>query len=95
MQGDNASEPHRDLEHEHGHVRRRVLAPDLGFGRMVVSETDAPNMSVHLVQSGRALVQSDNATEPCVQTELQRRAMPGRSTGRPLSAKNCRAARSL
>ena len=33
-------------------------------GRIVASETEAPNMSANLVRSGRAVVQSDNAAEP-------------------------------
>jgi hypothetical protein len=37
----------------------------LGFGRIVASEIEAPNMLAILVWSRCAAVQSDNATEPC------------------------------
>jgi hypothetical protein len=43
----------------------------LGFGRIVVSETGAPNMFVNLVRSGWAAVPSDNATEPDLRRPLQ------------------------
>ena len=36
----------------------------VGFGRIVVSETEAPNFLVSLLSSGRAVAQSDNAGEP-------------------------------
>ena len=36
---------------------------DLRFSRIVASETEVPNMLEYLVWSGRAVVQSDNATE--------------------------------
>ena len=38
----------------------------LGFGRIVGSEIQAPNMIAILVQSGGAVVQSNNATKPCL-----------------------------
>ena len=40
------------------HPRPRVV------GRILASETDAPNMLANLVRRGRAIVQSDNASEP-------------------------------
>ena len=36
----------------------------LGFGPILVSEIEAPNMFVNLVWWGRPVVQSNNATEP-------------------------------
>ena len=54
-----------------GDARKRFSAAalpsaTLGFGRIVVSDTEAPNMLANLVCSGRAsLAQSDNETEPC------------------------------
>ena len=41
-------------------LRDRVL----GSGRVVVSEIESPILSVNLVEKGRAVVQSYNATEP-------------------------------
>ena len=56
----------------------------LGFGRIVVSEIEAPSMIAIPVQSGRAAVQSDNATEPyLVQALLRRRRL--RALGPPPS----------
>ena len=49
---------------EHGveiEVQQRL---DLGFGRIVASESEAPNMVLNMVQSGCAVLQSDDATEP-------------------------------
>jgi hypothetical protein len=36
----------------------------LGFGRIVASETERPNRLVILIKRGRAVVQSDNTTDP-------------------------------
>jgi hypothetical protein len=51
------------------HRRRRDLGRlavdnDLGFGRIVASEIEAPNMLVNLVLCAWAAVQSHSATEP-------------------------------
>jgi hypothetical protein len=47
---------------------RRLQLPEpwvcLGFGRIVVSEIEVPNLSVNLGASGCTVVQSDNGTEP-------------------------------
>ena len=43
---------------------RGGLALRLGSGRIVASETEAPNLLANLVRSGCAVVQNDDATEP-------------------------------
>jgi hypothetical protein len=45
-------------------MQRRYGRTPVGPTRSAASETEAPNMLVNLVQSGWAVVQSDNATEP-------------------------------
>ena len=49
-------------------VRGAVVASDgaleVGFGRIVASEIEVPNLLVDLVRSGCTRVQSDNAGEP-------------------------------
>jgi hypothetical protein len=47
-----------------GRVGAVVGFADLGSGRIVVSEIEAPNMLVDTVRSGREAAQSGNATEP-------------------------------
>ena len=37
---------------------------DLGFGRIVVSKAEAPNLFVNMVESGSTVLQSDDAIEP-------------------------------
>ena len=49
---------------ERHHLHLSGPARGVGFDRIVVSNTEAPNMFVNLVQSRLAIVQSDNATEP-------------------------------
>ena len=48
------------------HGRGERVAVGLGFGRIVASEMETPNVLVTLIQSGGAAVQSDDATKPQV-----------------------------
>jgi hypothetical protein len=41
-----------------------LLRVELGFGRIVVSQTEIPHVLVTLVRSEWVVVQSENATEP-------------------------------
>ena len=63
------SSPHRPAVVDNlvveDHRRALLWRPlHLGFGRIVVSEIEAPNMIAIPVLSGCVAVQSDNATEP-------------------------------
>jgi hypothetical protein len=46
---------------------RAACHAQVGFGRTVASETKLPNMFFDLVWRGWAVMQRDNATEPCAQ----------------------------
>jgi hypothetical protein len=52
----------------------------LGFGRIIASEIEVPNMLANLVCSGWAVVQSDDATEPYLMPAVPR-PLGGRSRG--------------
>jgi hypothetical protein len=53
--------------------RQPQLALGMGFGRIVASEIEAPIPLANLVERGGAVLQSNNATEPYLDTALPAR----------------------